>query len=371
MTGWEIAALLLAALPAGIGAANLWRLRSPRGTPPGPALVSILIPARNEAAQIGDCIRAALASRDVAFEVLVMDDGSQDDTAAIVLALAEEDPRVQLWSAPPLPPGWTGKVHACHCLAQVARGTHFLFLDADVRLEPQAAAALAAHAEDYDLSLVSGVPRQRMLSFGEAVTVPAINLLLLGYLPGGGRAATWRPELAAACGQLVLVQALPYRAVGGHGAEPGILHDALALARRLRRGGYRTEVIGAARLAQCRMYDGLASAWAGFAKNAREGMATPRGLPVWTVLLAGGHLLPWLLLPGLPALLAILLSLGLRGAIAWRNREPWWVVPLLPLTVLVALAIQWAALLRLAKPSWKGRAYGGSAESGGSQAGGA
>lgn len=353
-------ALALAALPAALGAHNLAHLPRAGGVPAAGTLVSILIPARNEEANIAACLDAALAQQGVAVEVLVMDDGSTDRTAALVAARAAAEPRLRLLTAPPLPPGWTGKVHACARLAEAARGTHLLFLDADVRLAPPAAAALVAHAEARGRALVSGVPRQHLGSLGEALTVPAINLLLLGYLPGGGRAATRRPSMAAACGQLLLVEAAAYRAVGGHAAFRARLHDALCLARNLRAGGFATEVVDAAPLAACRMYRGLADAWAGFLKNAREGMATPLGLPVWTLLLAGAHLWPWALLPHPAAFAALALGFGLRAAIARRAREPLWTVALHPAGVAVALAIQWWALARwlAGRPAgWKGRAY--------------
>jgi hypothetical protein len=353
-------ALALALLPALLGAANLLLLPRARGVPPEGTLVSILIPARNEAANIEGCVRAALASRGVAVEVLVMDDASEDETAAIVARLAARDSRLRLLAAPPLPPGWSGKMHACARLAGAARGTHLLFLDADVRLAPQAAAAMAAHAARRRLGLVSGVPRQAIGSLGEGLTVPAINLLLLGYLPGAGRAFTRLPAFAAGCGQLVLCERAAYEAAGGHGAVRATLHDGLKLSRLFRARGHRTEVVDGAPLATCRMYRGFAEAWAGFRKNAREGMATPLGLPVWTVLLAGGHLLPWALLPAPAAFAALAASLGFRAAVTWRAQEPWWTVPLHPATMAVALAIQWAALLRsaLGRPSgWKGRAY--------------
>jgi hypothetical protein len=357
-------ALALALLPAGLGSVNLAllpRLRAGDGDAlPRDALVSILIPARNEAANIEACLRAALASAGTAVEVVVMDDGSEDGTGGIVARVAAGDPRVRLLSAPALPPGWTGKVHACARLAEAARGTHLLFLDADVRLAPGAAAAMAAHAAWRRIAMVSGVPRQAIGSLGEALTVPAINLLLLGYLPGGGRASTRRPGLAAACGQLVLCDRAAYEAVGGHGAMRGVLHDGLALARLFRARGHATEVVDGAPLATCRMYRGFREAWAGFLKNAREGMATPLGLPVWTVLLAGAHLWPWALLPAPQAVLALALVFALRAAVTWRAREPWWTVPLHPATMLVALAIQWTALVRAAfgRPAgWKGRAY--------------
>jgi len=356
----ESLALALAAFPASMAAVNLALLGRAAGTPAPSTLVSILIPARDEAANIAACLDAALAGTGTEIEVLVMDDGSRDATPAIVAARAAADPRLRLLEAPVLPPGWTGKVHACARLAEAARGTHLLFIDADVRLAPDAAARMAAHAQAGDIALVTGVPRQIMRTVGEGLTVPAINLLMMGYLPGAGRAFTAHPAMAAACGQLILVERAAYEATGGHAAFRHRLHDGLHLARNLRTAGYRTEVVNGATLAECRMYGGFREAWNGFVKNAREGMATPVGLPVWTLLLAGGHLLPWLLLPGPLAAAALILSYLVRAAITWRAREPSWTIPLHPATVAVALAIQWTALARsaLGRPAgWKGRAY--------------
>jgi hypothetical protein len=361
---WAWIALLLATFPATMGLANLFLVRRPEGRPPAGTLVSILVPARNEERNIAACLDAALASQGVEVEVVVMDDGSSDMTRSIVRALAARDRRVRLERAPPLPPGWTGKVHACARLAEAARGTHLLFIDADVRLAPDAAARMAGHATRVGAAMVTGVPRQVIGSLGEAVTVPMINFLLFCYLPGGGRAFTQRPELAAACGQLVLVERGAYVAAGGHEAVKGVLHDGLALARRMRAQGMATEIVEGADLATCRMYASFAQSWAGFIKNAREGMATPTGLPIWTVMLAGAHLWPFFFLPGGVALLTIALGLALRAAVTLRVREPWWTIPLHPVAVTVALAIQWTALVRglLGKSEgWKGRAYQGAA----------
>ncbi|WP_426954886.1 glycosyltransferase [Muricoccus radiodurans] len=352
--------LALAALPTAMAAVNLSLLRRAEGRPAEGTLVSLLIPARDEAENIAACLDAALASTGVAIEVLVMDDGSRDATAEIVAARAAVDPRLRLLHAPALPPGWTGKVHACARLAEAARGTHLLFLDADVRLAPDAAARMAAQAQARDLALVTGVPRQVIGTIGEALTVPAINLLMMGYLPGAGRAETAHPSMAAACGQLILVERGAYEAAGGHAAFRGQLHDGLLLARNLRAAGHRTEVVEGASLATCRMYQGFRESWRGFLKNAHEGMATPVGLPIWTFLLAGGHLLPWLLLPHPAAAAALVLTYVTRAAITWRAGEPSWTIPLHPAAIAVALAIQWTALVRtrLGRPAgWKGRAY--------------
>jgi len=353
-------ALALALMPVLFGIINLRRMARLLGRPEAGARVSILIPARNEAVNIGACLEAALASTGCDVEVIVMDDGSTDSTAEIVQGYAARDARVRLVAAPSLPPGWTGKVHACARLAEAAAGTHLLFIDADVRLAPHAAAAMAEHSETKKIAMVSGVPRQIIKGLGEALTVPFINFLLICYLPFGGRAIQRRPSLAAACGQLILVERRAYEAIGGHTAIKGVLHDGIALARRFREKGHDTEIVDGTPLATCRMYEGFGHAWGGFIKNAREGMATPIGLPIWTVLLAGGHIWPWALLPAGEAVLTVLLMFALRAVVTWRTGEPWWTVPLHPLTVLVALAIQWTALVRsmLGYPAgWKGRAY--------------
>lgn len=353
-------ALALALMPIIFGIINLRNMPRLTGRPADGTMVSILIPARNEEANIGGCLDAALASTGCAVEVVVMDDGSTDATAEIVRGYAARDPRVRLVAAPSLPPGWTGKVHACARLAEAARGTHFLFIDADVRLAPHAAAAMAAHSLEKNIGLISGVPRQEMRTLGEGLTVPFINFLLICYLPFGGRAIQKKPSLAAACGQLILAERRAYEATGGHSTIKGVLHDAIALARLFRTRGFDTEVVDGTPLATCRMYESFGVAWGGFIKNAREGMATPIGLPIWTVLLAGAHLWPWALLPSPLAVLTILLMFALRAAVTIRTGEPWWTVPLHPLTVLVALAIQWTALVRSMlglKAGWRGRAY--------------
>ncbi|WP_262028452.1 glycosyltransferase [Microvirga sp. Mcv34] len=364
MTVLALVVLALAAIPFVLALMNLGVLRAtPRQAPQGDVLVSILIPARNEAANIGPALDAALGSMGVPVEVLVMDDGSTDATADIVRAYAARDVRVRLLTAPPLDDGWTGKVHACHHLSEAARGTHFLFVDADVRLGPQAAAALAGHAQAADASLVSAVPRQVMITLGEMLTVPTINLLLLGYLPMGFMRLSRDPGLGAACGQLMLVEREAYRASGGHAAIRTRIHDGIQLARLFRRKGLMTDLVPGERLATCRMYTRFDEAWAGFAKNAHEGMATPVALPVWTVLLLGGHVMPFLLLPFAPGFLlacAALLPLGARTLVTVATRENPWSIPLHPFTVLVGLVIQWSVLLRIGqarRAGWKGRLY--------------
>ncbi|MCJ2110122.1 glycosyltransferase family 2 protein [Methylobacterium sp. E-025] len=366
-----ILALAAALLPAVLAAMNLTLLRTPEPDGPEAGLVSILIPARNEAAHIAATVRAALASVGVAVEVLVGDDHSTDATAEIVAGIAAGEPRLRLVPVPPLPEGWTGKNHACAHLAGEARGAHLLFVDADVRLKPLAAAGLVAHARRTGSGLVSAVPRQVMGTLGEKLTVPMINFLLVGYLPVAMMRASMRPALGAACGQLLLIGRDAYAAIGGHGAIRRFLHDGVKLPRLLRAAGHRTDLVAGHALADCRMYTGFSKCWAGFSKNAHEGMATPVALPVWTALLGLGHVLPPVLvlaglLGGLDAatwflaFAALAVSLATRTAITLVTDEPAATIPLHPAAVVVALAIQWNVLLRRKRAGaavWKGRSY--------------
>ena len=151
-----------------------------------------------------------------------------------------------------------------------------------------------------------------------------IHFLLLGYLPIWAMKLFIAPGFGAGCGQLFIARADAYAKSGGHREISTSLHDGVKLPRIFRRAGFFTDLFDATEIATCRMYRGGAEVWQGFSKNATEGMATPIGLPIWTVLLAGGHVLPWLLLilgpPDalFPACVGIAVSLGTRIALAFR-----------------------------------------------------
>lgn len=363
--------LVLALLPLGQGIVNLFLYRRPSAAPPPGTAVSILIPARNEEAGIAAAVDAALLSRGVEVEVVVLDDHSTDRTAEIVRAIAARDPRVRLELAPPLPPGWSGKQHACQALAGLARHFVLLFQDADVRLSPDAARLTGGALLSGNNGLVSGFPREETGTLAEALVIPLIHLLLLGYLPMAAMRRSTDPRFGAACGQLIAVRREAYLKAGGHAAIAASLHDGVTLPRAFRRAGQGTDLFDATGLARCRMYRGWREVWSGFSKNATEGMATPAALPVWTLLLFGGHVLPWLLLGWavlgpLPlaavalAWLAVAAGLILRLLLAVRFRQSVVGALLHPVGVLIMLAIQWSALLRArnGKPSqWRGRAY--------------
>ena len=358
IAGWI--ALVLAAVPFSLAAWNLCLYRTPaRAMAPPP--LSVLIPARNEAANIGPAVAAILASEGVTLEVIVLDDGSTDGTAERVAAIG--DPRVRVAGGGPLPGGWSGKQYACARLAELAQHEMMVFVDADVRLAPDALARMAGFMQRHDVGLASGFPRQIVRTWSEQLLLPLIHFLLLGYLPVAQMRRSVSPGFGAGCGQLFIARRAAYARAGGHAAIRASRHDGLTLPRAFRRAGIMTGLFDASRFATCRMYSNAAQVWEGLGKNATEGMAQPVPLVIWTAILGGGHILPVILMltaPSTPALLALVLSIGVRLLLAARFRQPEVSALLHPVGVLALLIVQWAALARvvLGRPAtWRGRVY--------------
>jgi hypothetical protein len=363
-------ALVLAGIPAGLFLLNLlvYRPIAHRQSPISHS-VSVLIPARNEEPNIRASLQAVLANHGCDFEIIVLDDHSTDRTAAIVTELARGDDRVRLESAPALPAGWCGKQHACFALARLARHPLLVFLDADVRLAPDALARMASFMERRDAALASGVPGQELGSPGERLLIPLIHFILLGFLPIHAMRRTRRPALSAGCGQLFIARREAYERCGGHALLRDSLHDGIKLPRVFRQAGFATDLFDATDLAACRMYRTSADTWRGLGKNATEGLAAPGTILPMTALLLGGQVLPFVLLAFAPWLSSSGLLLAAVAAVtaylprflaARLFRQPLGGALLHPVGVMMLLAIQWHALVRhlAGRPSeWKGRRY--------------
>jgi hypothetical protein len=331
--------------------------------------ISVLIPARNEERNIEGAVASILANRGVNLEVIVMDDHSTDRTATIVSAMSRGDLRLRLESSPTLPPDWCGKQHACDTLAKRARYPFLVFMDADVRLAPDALQRMLAFVRERDVALASGVPHQELGTFSEWLLLPLIHFVLLGFLPIHRMRQTTSPACSAGCGQLFIARREAYQACGGHASIRNSLHDGLQLPRAFRKAGFQTDLFDATDLATCRMFRSNGEVWRGLARNATEGLAAPGTILPMTLFLAGGQVLPFLLL-GLRsaltangfalALLAMVLAFLPRMIASRRFRQPLGSVLLHPVGVVGLLCIQWYAFLTslTGRPrQWRGRAY--------------
>jgi chlorobactene glucosyltransferase len=343
-----------------------------RSAAAGAPLISVCIPARNEAAVIGQTVRALLAQTGVSFEVLLLDDNSDDDTASTAHAAAAGDSRLRVFEGEVLPAGWFGKNWACAQLARQARGELLLFTDADVRWGPGALAALAAEQAASGAGLVSAWPTQITRTWGERLVVPLMALVIYGYLPLPLVNRTrWAP-FAAANGQCLLFTRAAYAAAGGHAAVRASIVEDIDLARRVKRAGETLWMADGAGQIACRMYTSWPQVRDGYAKNiiAGYGGLLPFALGAlfhWLVFfgpwlwLLGGLAWPALRAPfAFPVLPLALIALGIlvRALTAAATRQRPADALLMPvsvalMTVIAARALYWQ--VRYGGPRWKGR----------------
>ncbi|MCG8651977.1 MAG: glycosyltransferase family 2 protein [Pirellulales bacterium] len=368
--------IILALIPAATFLANLshFRLGTDQSPPPQPdppqprPSVSVLIPARDEEAGIGQSVRAALASRHVNVEVIVLDDHSTDATAEIVRQMAGVDQRVRYAAGAALPPGWNGKQHACWQLASLAQHDRFVFLDADVRLKEDGLARLIQIQDASGVALLSVFPCQETGTVLEKMLIPMMHFILLGFLPMARMRASCHPAYAAGCGQLFLTHCDAYQTAGTHAAIRASRHDGLKLPRVYRQAGLMTDVVDGTALAHCRMYVGASEVIRGVLKNAVEGIAAPKLIVPFSVLLLGGSVLPsitliWALVIGnMPAIalsaIGVLLGHLPRAVAASKLNQAWTGVVLHSPSVLIFVALQWVALanhLLGRQIAWRGR----------------
>lgn len=229
--------------------------------------VSVLVPARNEEANIEACIQSLLGQRYPDFELLVLNDESEDLTSEIVAKLAKTSPRLQVYQGNPLPLGWLGKSWACAQLAGFAEGELLLFTDADTRHEPDAIAAAVAAMQDEQADLLAVWPRLLAESWGEKLLVPLIPWSVFSILSVPLAYRLRFPALSAAIGQFLLFRRSAYFSIGGHeGVRQHVAED-LALARRVKRNGLRWRIVDGQRHVRTRMYSDFRTAWRGMGKN--------------------------------------------------------------------------------------------------------
>lgn len=230
-------------------------------------LTSIIIPARNESGTIATLLGSILATSYHPLEIIVVDDRSTDDTAAIVTGLAGKDQRIRLVSGRELPEGWYGKPWACYQGYREARGEILVFTDADTRHQPDLLSHAIGALVEGGVDLVSAITRQRCVTFWERVVMPQIWILIaLRYYPRRVNRAT-RPRDVIANGQFILTSRTAYEKAGTHEAVRGEVAEDLALAQTYLRRGLRLHLAFAEELIETRMYTGWRTLAEGWSKN--------------------------------------------------------------------------------------------------------
>jgi len=316
--------------------------------------VSLLVPARNEAHNLVETLPGFILQG--VQEIVVLDDHSTDETAAVVEQFSHRDARVHLIAGLPKPEGWMGKTWACYQLAQAAQGEVLLFSDADVRWGQRGVRAVLGRMEQEKAGLVSVYPRQITPTLPERVLLPLIDDVLLCYLPYP-MIATPFPLAAAANGQVMAFTRLAYLASGGHAAVRGEVLEDVRLAQKTKAAGQRIAVALGGALVAVRMYRNFEEIIEGLGKNLIEFHGRNRAI---LALSYAGHLLAytlcwllalfnplWLLVGGMGLLERWLLNL--------KTGREWWEVALVPLAPIYAMPIYLRSGQK--RYTWKGREY--------------
>lgn len=230
-------------------------------------LVSVLIPARNEQANIRSLLNDLLQQDYKNVEIIVLDDQSTDETAQIVREFKESDNRVSLIVSEGLPEGWFGKNYACHCLSQKAAGDFFLFLDADVRISKNTIRKAVHQADIQKLGLLSVFPKQSMLTVAEELTVPIMNYILLTLLPLILVNKSSFVSLSAANGQFMLFRNDIYRRILPHREMKEKRAEDIEISKLFKENSIKIACLAARPDISCRMYTGFSEAINGFSKN--------------------------------------------------------------------------------------------------------
>src|SRR6202158_4689892 len=331
-----------------------------------PPTVSVVIPARNEEACLGDCLQSLVSQAGVSFEIIVVDDHSTDRTREI----AQSFPGVRVIDAGPLPQGWTGKNNAVTSGARMANGEWLLFTDADTVHLPGSLARSLDEARRHGAALLSYSPEQIMKSLPEKAVMPVIFAeLAASFRPS--RVSNPNSPAAAANGQYILITREAYDAVGGHAAIAGNLLEDVALARAVKRSGRKILFRYGGDAVRTRMYRSFAQLREGWTKNLALLFPAPVRLALLRftefLLIAGGvtssvtatlrgHIGPAVVSAILAAtVFAFLLQRIRKAHFSWEANA----LALLGLPLFSYLLMRSTLSYKRGDVRWKGRTYGG------------
>jgi chlorobactene glucosyltransferase len=317
-------------------------------------------------------VRSLLAQRYPRFEVIAVNDRSEDRTGEILESIARDDRRLRVIHGEALADGWVGKPWALMQGADVALGDWLLFTDADTTHEPQACASAVSYAQRHAASIVSLLPTQRFESAGERVVLPTI-LWMIAFAVGSLDAINDMRRIDAAIfnGQYLLMERAAYNALGGHAAVRDCIAEDYALAHVVKQDGrFRSRLAGASDLVYTRMYRSLREVWDGFSKNLYVAAEhKPLQAVLGTAALASLSPLPSMLLanallkrdyPRAARMAAVVGATALAAECGMRrSRFPRGSGAYFPVGIAAMLGIFLNSMLqhRTGRVSWRGRQY--------------
>ena len=338
-----------------------------------PPLISILIPARNEAENISRCLKSLLKQDYPNMEIIVLDDNSSDGTGKVVEEIAQKDNRVRLVDGAPLEDGWIGKNFASHQLAKHAKGEFFIFTDADTLHFPKTVSSALGALIATKVDALSTYPRQIMVTFAERMTVPIINTALQCFIPFILIKKSKSPLFCTALGQFMMFKRGTYEKIGGYESIKGHLVDDIQISKRVKKEGLKFMVFDGRNTIFCRMYKNLKGVIIGLAKSIYPAFnGNILALFSFTGVLTATLLVPFVLLPlgaflfDWPAaiirlmIIQVIIVLAIKTMFAIRYKQRMLDILLAPVSMAIIDALIFLSFFQAKYGeglSWKGRVY--------------
>ncbi|MEA2015844.1 MAG: glycosyltransferase [Actinomycetota bacterium] len=229
-------------------------------------LVSVLIPARNEEANIKRCLLSLTKQDYTNIEILVLDDSSTDSTAEIVKGLSKKDKRIRLYHGKKLKKGWMGKPYACHQLAGYASGDYLIFTDADTLHFPGSVSGAVASLLRNKLGGLSVFSKEIMVTIHERMMVPFGVYMILCFMPLFLVKKAKSALFCTAIGQFMLFKRDVYEKIGGHESVKSEVLEDIKISKRVKRAGYKFMIFDGRNNLYCRSYRSFREVIRGYSK---------------------------------------------------------------------------------------------------------
>jgi len=318
--------------------------------------ISILIPMRNEERNVSEVIAAVTTQEQISNnEIIVLDDNSTDSTKELLARYTN----IRVLDGAELPQGWLGKNYACHQLVAHSSGELLVFLDADVRIAPQAVAAAIVSMESWGWDFISPYPRQDATTFVERLIQPLLQWSWLSSVPLRFAENTQFTSMVIANGQFFIVRKDAYLSSGGHKEIRSEVLDDLELARLLVKNGFKGGVANGSSIAQCRMYNSASELADGYTKSLWRAFGGVAGTIVVALYLTLTGIAPLVLaLSGFPiAWLGYFLIVGSRLIAGVKVKSTLSSALLHPLSIVVLLLLTIRSWIFKSRGTltWRGR----------------
>jgi chlorobactene glucosyltransferase len=332
--------------------------------------ISILVPARNEEQNIEACIRSLMNQNYPSFEIIALDDNSEDATYDILCRLRDQDYRLRVLVGAQLPDGWFGKPFACWQMARASAGEFLLLTDADCIFDPDALLFAVGARLNTRSDVISMMPDYVAETVWEKLTIPLLVVIPMAFLPFGLVRTTNWPAFAAANGAFLYLSRDDYFAIDGHRAVKTELTEDVKFSQHIKRRGKTLSYLDGKSVYSVRMYSSFNEIWEGFTR-----ILMPAFDNVWLCLFGVFIVVNLFILPPALAVYAYfaqlswawlsaatyltMVSVRLIVAIGC-DRDYFFLAPLNPLNWLLAVAIAFGSIFRnlTGRVKWKGRHYG-------------